>query len=108
MPSQSTLANLPDIAALQSLLQSLAMLDAVLCAEWEYRYYSFDSKWGAGETLATKRNGAGDECFMFFNQHGAIIKGFDHESKMNLCDEPEEVWKNVLDEAPKEGGRVLG
>ena len=52
--------------------------------------------------LAMMRNGGGDEYYTFFNEYGAIIKGFDHESEMNLCDEPGEVWKGVLDNVPKE------
>ena len=102
MVAKKLLAELPDKTQLKNLCQSLAMLDAIMQPEWDYRYSSFNSKWNAGEMLATMRNGGGDEYYTFFNEHGAIIKGFDHESEMNLCDEPEEVWKGVLDDVPKE------
>lgn len=55
------------------------MLDAILCPEWEYRYYSFDSRWGAGEEMASMRNGSGDNWFLLFTGAGAAIKGFAHE-----------------------------
>lgn len=107
MPSTQILANLPSVERLQKLCQSLAMLDAVMSEDWESRYCSFDSKWDTSEMLATMRNGAGDEYFIFFNEYGAIVKGFDHESEMNMCDEPEEVWKGVLDEVPNEFNKFL-
>lgn len=33
---------LPDLRTVRDLSRSMAMLDAVLCREWDYRYYSFD------------------------------------------------------------------
>ena len=47
MISTRDLSGLPDIDALKRLMQSMAMLDAILSPEWEYRCYSFNSKWGA-------------------------------------------------------------
>ncbi len=47
--------------------------------EWEYRYYSINSKWDEGEMMASMRNGSGDEYFILFDSHGAIMKGFDHD-----------------------------
>jgi len=46
------LANLPKPSALERLMKSLAVLDAIMSPEWEYRYYS-----------------------------GAFMKGFAHEYK---------------------------
>jgi len=71
---------LPDVFSLKRLLQSVAMLDAVICPEWALRYYSFNAKWATGEMMGSMRNGQGDEFFALFNSHGAFIKGFDHES----------------------------
>jgi hypothetical protein len=59
------------------------MLEAIMSPDWEYRYYSFDSKWGLDEMMASMRNGQGDDFFILFNNNGAIIKGFDHESTMS-------------------------
>ena len=63
MVLKTTLAALPDIEALRKLTQSLAMLDAIMSPEWEYRYYSFNSKWYESEMMASMRNGSGDEYF---------------------------------------------
>lgn len=70
---------LPDIESLRRRCRALAMLDAILCPEWEYRYYSFNSRWGNGEEMASLRNGQGDEWFILFDAAGAAIKGLDHE-----------------------------
>src|SRR5215218_10310749 len=59
MVTKKTLAAIPDIPSLKKLSQSLAMLDAIMSPEWDYRYYSFDSKWAAGEMMASMRNGCG-------------------------------------------------
>jgi hypothetical protein len=77
--SSATPEKLPDIQTLRRLTKSIAMLDAILCPEWEYRYYSYDSKWGKDEEMASMRNGCGDHWFLLFNVHGAALKGFAHE-----------------------------
>ncbi len=84
MVSRKTFSALPDIESLKRLSQSLAMLDAIMAPEWEYRYYSFNAKWGEGEIKATMRDGSGDDYFILFNNHGAIIKGFAHGSQLSL------------------------
>jgi hypothetical protein len=70
---------LASIPVIRRITQSLAMLDAILCPEWEYRYYSFNSQWGPGAEMASMRNGLGDEWFLHFDSAGAAIKGFVHE-----------------------------
>jgi hypothetical protein len=103
MVSKKILASLPDIESLKKLSQSLAMLDAILSPEWESRYYSFDSKWGKGEMMASMRNGSGDDYFILFNPRGAIIKGFAHESSMSpYANEFGKPWPGVLDDVPSE------
>ena len=53
--------------------------------------------------MASMRNGSGDGYFILFNQYGAIIKGFAHESLMSPWgSESEQVWPGVLDEVPSE------
>jgi len=79
------------------------MLDAILSPDWEFRYYSFNSKWNAGEMMASMRNGSGDDYFILFNSSGAIIKGFAHESPMSpFVNEPIKVWRGVLENVPSE------
>lgn len=76
---------LPSIPQIRRVTQSLAMLDAILCPEWAYRYYSFNSQWGPGEEMASMRNGSGNEWFLLFGPAGAALKGFAHE----LAEDPE-------------------
>lgn len=77
--STATPERLPDIETLRRLAKSIAMLDAIICPEWEYRYYSYNSNWGQGEEMASMRNGCGDDWFLLFDPNGAALKGFAHE-----------------------------
>jgi hypothetical protein len=61
MTASQLAARLPAIAVVRRWSQSLAMLDAIVCADWEYRYFSFDEESGPGQALASMRNGSGDE-----------------------------------------------
>ena len=70
---------LPSISDLRRVTQSLAMLDAILSPEWEYRYYSFNCQWAPQEEMASMRDGSGDEWFLLLDSAGAAIKGFAHE-----------------------------
>ncbi|MEO6655099.1 MAG: hypothetical protein ABIO36_03375 [Pyrinomonadaceae bacterium] len=83
MVTKARLNELANIENLERLCKSLAMLDAIMSPEWEYRYFSFNSKWADRERLASMRNGSGDEYYIWFGAIGAIIKGFDHESEMS-------------------------
>ncbi len=101
MISTRDLSLLPEIAAMQSLTQTWAMLDAILCPEREDRYFTFDAHWGAGEMLAAMDNGSGDDWFLLFNAQGAILKGFSHEAAMTPYKRnPRTVWPGVLDAVP--------
>jgi hypothetical protein len=80
--STRNLKALPDLASLKRLLQAMAMLDAILQPDWQYRYYSFNAHWPKGQMMGSMRNGQGDEFFALFNNHGAFLKGFVHESPM--------------------------
>ena len=71
---------LPDLATLRRRTNALAMIDAIICPEWEYRYFSYDAHWDAGEEVASMRNGSGDDWFLLFGPSGAAIKGLAHES----------------------------
>ena len=108
MVTEKRLATIPDVDSLKRLCQSLAMLDAIMSPEWEYRYFSFNSKWDDGEMMASMRNGSGDEYFILFNSEGAIIKGFEHESSMSpWATDPTQVWPGVLDEVAAECAAFL-
>lgn len=103
MVLKSTLKSLPSIDGLIKLLQSLAMLDAIISPDWEYRYYSFNSKWGKDEMMASMCNGSGDSYLILFNSIGAIMKGFAHESPMSpYSSGTYKVWNGVLNDVPNE------
>jgi hypothetical protein len=84
--STATPELLPEIADLRRLTQAIAALDAILCPEWDYRYYSYNSKWAPGEEMASMRDGCGDEWFLLFDAQGAALKGFSHESPLAADD----------------------
>lgn len=66
---------------LERTCKGLAALDAILSADWESRYYSFNAQWNeAGtERLASMRNGSGDDWFIAFAPGGVFVKSFWHE-----------------------------
>ena len=73
---------LPDLTTLRRRAKALAMIDAIICPEWEYRYFSYDAHWHAEEEVASMRNGSGDDWFLLFGPFGAAIKGLAHESTL--------------------------
>jgi hypothetical protein len=86
---------LGSVADVERRCVALATLDAILCDDWESRYYSFNSRWNKKKKLrmGSMRNGEGDEWFaLFFPDGRAAIKGFAHEAKQP---------KGILDDLPK-------
>jgi hypothetical protein len=101
--STQTLELMPNIEQTKRISQSAAMLDAILCPDWESRYFSFNARWNKQTMMASMQNGAGDDYFMTFSSAGAILKGFDHESAMSPYAQAEErVWVGVLENIPEE------
>jgi hypothetical protein len=102
MISTKNLLLLPTINHLKALTQSLALLDTILSPDWEYRYWSFNAHWDANQTVASMRNGSGDDLYIMFTPVGAIIKGFAHESVMSpYSQNPSAIWAGVLDDVPE-------
>ncbi|WP_460718657.1 hypothetical protein [Nocardia heshunensis] len=73
------LRRLPDIETLRQRCRGMAMLEAVLSPEWDSRYYSFNTRWGVGEEMASMRDGSGNDWFIVFSGLGVYGRGFDHE-----------------------------
>jgi hypothetical protein len=100
--------HLPDVRNLLRISKAIAMLDAILSPEWQYRYYSFNSKWATGTQMASMRNGEGDDYFILFNRYGAILKGYAHESiaarSVVVHDKP---LPGMFDGVPEEFGGFL-
>ncbi|MFE6894504.1 hypothetical protein [Streptomyces sp. NPDC057694] len=90
---------LPEISVLREHCRSLAVLEAILSPEWEDRYYSFNDRWSETESMASMRDGSGDEFSIVFSPAGAYIRGFAHESPMSPYAE-DGPWPGVLDEVP--------
>ncbi len=88
---------LPRIEQCRSIVKAAAMLDAILMPEWEYRYYSFNSKWDTNEQMGSMRDGGGDHYFALFNKNGLIIKGFDKEYEINNENNIEKIFNGVPD-----------
>jgi hypothetical protein len=125
--STKNLSKLPDIESLKRLCKSLATLDAIICREWESRYYSYNKNWdiAKGEEYFEMRDGSGDEFQILFCKDGCVINGQAHESEMcnwteievkpssskakisNLFGKTETkivqtIWKGILDNLPPE------
>ena len=64
---------------MESICKAISVLDAIISQEWQYRYYSFNSKWSANERCLQLRNGSGDEMHVLFREDGCAINGFAHE-----------------------------
>lgn len=92
---------LPDIEKLKRISQSISMLDAIIYQEWEYRYYSYNSKWSDNEMMASMRNGQGSHYFILFFNEGAAIKGFDKDAPINDVTD-KEFWKNKINQIPNQ------
>ncbi|MGW1022846.1 hypothetical protein ACWD4J_03880 [Streptomyces sp. NPDC002577] len=99
MTVQDVARQLPDIAVLREHCRSMAILEAVLSPEWADRYHSFNRHWSDTESIASMRNGSGDEYSIVFSAAGAYVRGFDHESPMSPYAE-DGPWPGVLDDVP--------
>jgi hypothetical protein len=72
---------LPPIDQLIQRCRALATLDLILSPDWQYRLYSFNSRWSANKLMASMRDGCGDEWWIVFHRDGwAALKGLGHES----------------------------
>jgi hypothetical protein len=70
---------LPDKENLRRICKAISVLDAILCEEWEYRYYSYNCKWGEGEEFFEMRNGGGERLLILFREEGCVINGVHSE-----------------------------
>jgi len=95
--STKALHELPSIANLRRLTRSLAMLDAIVSPEWEYRYYSFNAAWAEAEMMASMRNGSGDYWFALFCRAGVALHGLAHEAPAFRAGAP---WPGIFERLP--------
>jgi len=92
--STKNLGLLPNPNALRELCKSISALEAIICQDWENRFYSFRKDWSTTEEVCEMRNGLGDQMLILFSNYGCCINGFAHESVMNG-------WQNVRFERKK-------
>jgi hypothetical protein len=83
MISTKDFSLLPNKQNFQNLCKAISVLDAIICPEWEFRYYSYNSKWGEGEEFCEMRDGSGDLMNILFLENKCIISGFAHELQNN-------------------------
>jgi hypothetical protein len=80
--STRDLRGLPGVGELRRVMESLAMLNAILWPDADGRTYMFDKAWGPGEALGSMNNGQGDDFVAVFSKAGCVLKGFAHEAEM--------------------------
>ena len=110
MITAKNLIQFPDIPILQQRCKSISALEAIICPEWEYRYYSYNNAWSEQEEFCEMRNGHGDQVLILFSPNGVVVNGFAHESKMNGwksvvtetgdSELQQTIWKGVVDDLP--------
>ena len=76
MISTENLSALPDSSPLQAACKAMSLLDAILCQDWVYRYYSYNSEWSDNEEFFEMRNGEGDQLLILFKKEGTVINGY--------------------------------
>ena len=67
--------SLPHPRLLGQRAMALALLDAIICPEVEYRYFTYDPAFAAGQHVAAMKNGEGDHWYLHLSAAGAIVKG---------------------------------
>jgi hypothetical protein len=97
-------SKLPSPSELRKRLQSLAMLDAIIMPDWDMRFFSYNSRWGAGEAMASMRDGEGSEFFFLFNDAGVAAKiycaGYEIDSSISSAlNEIPSCFSSFLEEA---------
>lgn len=76
------ISSLPSPSLFVRRCQALAIVDAILMPDWEYRYFSFDASWDAGsnEQMASMRDGSGNHYFVLISEYGIVGKIFCKEA----------------------------
>ncbi|RDI18065.1 hypothetical protein DEU38_121102 [Rhodococcus sp. AG1013] len=77
---RNSIEALPVGRAFSQRAKALAIIDAILCPEWEYRYYSFNSEWGSGQSMASARDGQGAEYFALISDDVIGFKSYEPQS----------------------------
>ncbi|MEZ6139441.1 MAG: hypothetical protein R3B84_02615 [Zavarzinella sp.] len=83
-------------------LVAASIIDTVLCRNPLTRYHTYRPNFLPGLDIGKIDHGSGDEVVCFFDeQHGFLLKGFDHVSSMSPHNRDEfQVWPGIMDEVP--------
>ncbi|WP_314247006.1 hypothetical protein [Streptomyces sp. DSM 40907] len=101
MTVYEVIAQLPAPEIVRARSQAMAMLDAVLSPEWEFRYHSYDSQWAPSEELASMKDGSGNDYVIVFSDPGVYAQATYHESPINACRvSPPAPWPGLFDSLP--------
>ena len=101
MLSYLSIEKLPDHIHFRKRAQAIAMLDAILMPDWEFRRYSFNSRWGKDEMMASMRDGEGSDYYALIFRGNIIIKGFDKNSKLaEFYSRNAKIWPGIYKNAP--------
>lgn len=88
--------NLPEPTELRTLIQSQAMLDAILSDDSGEPECAFTEKWGRHRSVAVFNNYQGDDLFIVFDPDHCIVKGTAHEAPFALHPNRVELLKQVV------------
>jgi len=71
-------------AELERVCKAMAMLEAILSPDFEFRYYSYNCHWddALSQRVASMQNGSGDEYFILFQPSGVILKGYEQAHRL--------------------------
>ena len=103
--STRDLSLLPDVAKLRAVMQSMAVLDAIIEPDYSLRYFGFVANFSPDGSiwLGSMQNGSGDDLEAIFDRAGCLIRGFAHEYPMSpYANDPPKVFPGVLDDVPPE------
>jgi hypothetical protein len=102
------IAQLPDPETVRARSKAMAMLDAVLSPEWEERFYSYDTRWGQGDELASMRDGSGNDYAIALCEAGVYAQATNHESPISAYRAlPPAPWPGIFDSLPEVFGRFV-
>lgn len=77
--STKNLHLLPKPSELRHICKSISVLEAIICQDWEDRYYSYQKDWAENQEVFEMRNGEGDQMLVLFTEKGICMNGFAHE-----------------------------
>ncbi|MFH8582464.1 hypothetical protein [Streptomyces zaomyceticus] len=102
MTVYEVIARLPAPEIVRARSKAMAMLDAVLSPEWEFRYYSYDRLWVPSEELASMKDGSGNDYVIVFAEPGVYAQATCHESPISAYRvSPPAPWPGLFDSLPQ-------